>query len=404
MRSLLLHAIAIAVGMSEATSLFALPQSTLAVPEGAIEVTTTPEELGRVLFWDPILSGPMDVACATCHHPDFAYADGRALSLGIGAVGLGPDRRYVGGSEAPILPRNSQTVLNTAFNGVSGTRGSAVASAGQLYDAARHYDMDRAPMFWDNRTSSLVLQALEPLKVREEMRGDAFPEEVAVDSIVARLGAIPEYVQLFAEAFGGAGEISPDDLAQAMAAFQRSLVAVNSPYDRYQAGDREAMTEEQVRGMRAFDAASCNFCHNGPMLSDFRLHAEGVAEHPLVPTPDEGAGYFRFRTPSLRNVALTSPYMHNGTIETLEEVLRFYDRRRSENPHVSDQPRRPTDIANGATSASLDWDLRFLNDFTESDIGDMLAFFDALTDTDFDRGIPERVPSGLPPGGALEGP
>jgi cytochrome c peroxidase len=94
--------------------------------------------------------------------------------------------------------------------------------------------------------------------------------------------------------------------------------------------------------------------------------------------------------------------MHNGTIETLEDVLRFYDRRRSENPHVSDQPRRPTDIVSGAPSASLDWDLRFLNDFTDADIQDMIAFFDALTDTEFDRTIPDRVPSGLPPGGALE--
>jgi cytochrome c peroxidase len=344
----------------------------------------------------------MDVACATCHHPDFAYADGRPLSLGIGAVGLGPDRRYVAGGVESVVARNSQSVLNTAFNGVSGTRGASIANAGVVHAAARDFDAELAPMFWDNRTSSLALQALEPLKVREEMRGDAFPEEVAVDSIVARLIAIPEYTQLFREAFGGNGVVSAETLAEALAAFQRSLVAVNSPYDRYQAGERDAMTAAQIRGMRAFDAASCNFCHNGPMLSDFRLHAEGVAEHPLLPTPDEGGGYFRFRTPSLRNVALTSPYMHNGTIETLEEVLRFYDRRRSENPHVSDQPRRPTEVVSGAPSASLDWDLRFLNDLTEADIRDMLAFFDALTDTEFDRGIPERVPSGLPPGGALQ--
>ncbi|MEX1256566.1 MAG: cytochrome c peroxidase [Gemmatimonadota bacterium] len=381
----------------------AAPAGSLAASVGDAQAIT-PEELGRLLFWDPILSGPMDVACATCHHPDFAYADGRALSLGIGAVGLGPDRRFVAGGDESLAARNSQTVLNTAFNGVSGTRGASVVNAGVLQDAARDYEVVRAPMFWDNRTSGLELQALEPLKVREEMRGDAFPEEVAVDSIVARLRAIPEYVELFAGAFGGDADITAERLAEAMAAFQRSLVAVNSPFDRYQAGERDAMTPEQVRGMWAFDAASCNFCHNGPLLSDFRLHAEGVPEHPLVPTPDEGAGYFRFRTPSLRNVALTSPYMHNGTIETLEDVLRFYDRRSSENPHVSDQPRRPTDIVSGAPSASLDWDLRFLNDFTEADIRDMLAFFDALTDTEFDRTVPDRVPSGLPPGGSLQAP
>jgi cytochrome c peroxidase len=346
----------------------------------------------------------MDVACSTCHHPDFAYADGRALTLGVGAVGLGPDRQGPASGEPPELPRNSQTLLNTVFNGVGGTRGAAVANAGTLDRAARDYDLSQAPMFWDNRVASLELQALEPLKVRGEMRGDAYPEEVAVDSVLARLRAIPEYVELFAEAFGDDGGISPERIAEAIAAFERSLIATRAPFDRYQAGDRTAMTAEQLRGMQAFDAASCNFCHNGPMLSDFRLHAEGVAEHPLLAVPDEGDGGFRFRTPSLRNVALTSPYMHNGTMESLEDVLHFYDRRRSENPHVSDQPRRPTDIAAGAASASLDWDLRFLNDFTDADIRDMVAFFDALTDPDFDRIIPERVPSGLPPGGALEAP
>jgi cytochrome c peroxidase len=259
-------------------------------------------------------------------------------------------------------------------------------------------------MFWDNRVASLELQALEPLKVREEMRGDAYLEEVAVDSVVARLRAIPEYVRLFEEAFGRDAAITDVRVAEAMAAFQRTLIATASPFDRYQAGDRQAMTPAQVRGMQAFGDANCTFCHNGPMLSDFRLHAEGVAEHESVPTPDEGGGYFRFRTPSLRNVTLTAPYMHNGTMETLEEVLLFYDRRVSENPHVSDRPRRPTEVVGGAPSASLDWDFRFLNDFTEAEMRDILAFFDALTDEDFDRRIPESVPSGLPPGGSLERP
>jgi cytochrome c peroxidase len=266
--------------------------------------------------------------------------------------------------------------------------------------------MDRSevaslPMFWDNRLSGLELQALEPLKVREEMRGDAFPEEVALDSIVARLEAIPEYVRLFEEAFGREGSVSHERLGEAIGAFQRTLVTDASPFDRFQAGDRDALTPQERRGMQAFDAAGCTLCHSGPMLSDFALHAEGVAEHPLLAEADPGAGQFRFRTPSLRNVALTSPYMHNGTIETLEQVLRFYDLRRSENPNVAERPRRPTDIVEGGPSASLDWDFRFLNDMNDQDIQDILAFLDTLTDPDFDRTIPQRVPSGLPPGGAI---
>ena len=156
--------------------------------------------------------------------------------------------------------------------------------------------------------------------------------------------------------------------------------------------------------MQAFEAAECTLCHSGPMLSDYTLRAEGVAEHPLLTEADEGDGGFQFRTPSLRNVALTAPYMHNGIFETLEDVLRFYDRRQSENPNVSDRPRRPTDIVPGGSAASLDWDLRFLGDMTEANIQDIIVFFGALTDPDFDRMIPTSVPSGLTPGGAMAGP
>jgi cytochrome c peroxidase len=156
--------------------------------------------------------------------------------------------------------------------------------------------------------------------------------------------------------------------------------------------------------MRAFEAAECTLCHSGPMLSDYTLRAEGVAEHPLLTEADEGDGAFRFRTPSLRNVALTAPYMHNGMFETLEDVLAFYDRRRSENPNVSDQPRRPTAVGAGGPAASLDWDLRFLGDMTAVDIEDIISFLGALTDSDFDRTIPTSVPSGLTPGGAMAGP
>ena len=99
------------------------------------------------------------------------------------------------------------------------------------------------------------------------------------------------------------------------------------------------MNAQQQRGMEEFDDAGCDRCHDGPMFSDFNLHAEGVAEHPLLSEPDSGGGRFRFRTPTLRNVALTAPYMHNGTLATLEDVLDFYDNGRSENPNVSDAGR-----------------------------------------------------------------
>ncbi len=158
-------------------------------------------------------------------------------------------------------------------------------------------------MFWDNRTRSLEAQSLEPIKA-------------------------------FEEAFGPETPISAEQLAGAIAAFQRSLVAMNSPLDRFRAGDSTALTPQQQRGLQEFDDAGCDRCHRGRMFSNFNLHAEGVRENPQLFEPDEGARRFRFRTPSLRNVALTAPYMHNGMLATLEDVLRFFDNGRSENPNV----------------------------------------------------------------------
>ena len=301
------------------------------------------EELGRLLFWDPILSGERDVSCATCHHPDFAYADGRALSLGAGAVGLGPERVDTSNGRIPGVRRNSPTVLNTGFNGLDRRRRRRGSETGRAFDGTvASVDQARAPMFWDNRMRSLEAQALEPLKATEEMRGTAYSEDTAVDTVVARLRAVPEYVSLFNDVFG-TGAIQAGQLAIAIAAFERSLVAMNSPFDRFRAGDAAALTAQQRRGRDAFDEAGCDSCHEGIMFSDFDLRAEGVKEHPLLAEPDEGDGRFRFRTPSLRNVALTAPYMHNGVLETLEDVLRFYDGRRSENPNVTNERGRRGD-------------------------------------------------------------
>lgn len=350
------------------------------------------QELGRLLFWDPILSGEMDVACATCHHPDFAYADGRDVSLGTGAVGLGPFRAGVSGGRIPTMRRNSPTMLNVAFNGLGRGRRRRRSDRTE-----RAVDLQRAPMFWDNRVRSLEAQALEPLKAFEEMRGSAYPEEQAVDSVLARLAAIPEYVTLFETAFGSQTEMGAEELAAALAAFGRSLVAMDSPYDRFRAGDSTALTEQQQRGLAAFDDVGCDRCHRGRMFSDYDLHAEGVPEHPRLAEPDSGAGRFRFRTPSLRNVELTAPYMHNGTLATLQDVLRFYDNGRSENPNVIRGRRSGGDAENRV--ARLSGRFVRVDDMTDQEIEDIIAFLGSLTDRNFDRVIPSRVPSGLPPGG-----
>jgi cytochrome c peroxidase len=293
------------------------------------------------------------------------------------------------------VKRNSPTVLNTVFNGVDRRRRRRGSDGTSVSDLQA-----RAPMFWDNRTRSLEAQALEPIKAFEEMRGSAYTEDVAVDSAVARLQANTEYVALFEEAFGQGTIVNADHLAEAIAAFQRSLVAMDSPLDRFRAGDSTALTAQQQRGLRDFDDAGCDRCHRGRMFSDYNLHAEGVGENPQLSEPDEGAGRFRFRTPSLRNVALTAPYMHNGMLATLEDVLRFYDNGRSENPNVVNGRGRGDD----RSVPRLDRSFRRVDDMSDRQMQDIVAFLGALTDENFDKTIPLRVPSGLPPGGHIQAP
>ncbi|MDA1184017.1 MAG: cytochrome-c peroxidase [Acidobacteria bacterium] len=183
-------------------------QDNLATPHRA---TTSEVELGRLLFWDPLLSGDRDVACATCHHPDFAYGDGRDLSLGAGAVGLGPARVDVSDGRIPTVKRNSPTILNTAFNGSSDRRRRRGGDG-----TAATLDPARAPMFWDSRVRSLETQALEPLKALEEMRGTAYAEADALDIVVTRLRDVPEYVTLFQDAFGTGTTIDAPRLGRAI--------------------------------------------------------------------------------------------------------------------------------------------------------------------------------------------
>lgn len=333
--------------------------------------------LGRLLFWDPVLSGPKDVACATCHHPDFGYAENRDLSIGVTGSGLGHRRRFAAGSSIPFVKRNSQTILNVAFSG-SDERGN--------------YDPAAAPMFWDVRAKGLEAQALEPLKALEEMRGRTFAEDKAVDAVVARLNEIPQYRRLFAEAFGQRRPITAANLGNALAAFQRSIVANNAPFDRYMRGERTALNASQLEGMRRFERIGCVNCHNGPMFSDYKLHVLGVPDNPALPATDPGAeNRYAFRTASLRNLRFTAPYMHSGVFNTLEDVLEFYDdvddrRGRDRNAHV--------------TRDMLDPLLRRLRGVDDDD-GELLAFLDALSDGNFDKTIPKSVPSGLPAGGRI---
>jgi cytochrome c peroxidase len=357
----------------------ALPQAARAPADNP----TTPARvaLGRLLFWDPILSGHSDVACATCHHPRFAYAENRDLSIGVDGIGIGDRRRFTPGSSIPLVKRNSPTVLNVAFNGAD--------------EGGRHSPAD-APMFWDVRVRSLELQALEPIKSLEEMRGRAYPEDKAVDAVVGRLAAIPEYRRLFSTAFGSEQAVTSTNLGKALAAFQRSLLANDSPFDRYRRGDSDAMSASALRGMRRFERIGCVRCHTGPMFSDYKLHVLGVPDNPDLPQSDTGAvtERYAFRTASLRNLRWTAPYMHNGMFRTLEDVLEFYD-------DVASRRGRARDRNVNVSREQLDPLLRRLRGVDEDD-PDLIAFLDSLNDDGFDRTIPAKVPSGLAVGGRIQ--
>lgn len=337
------------------------------LPQNPPMVESKQAELGRLLFWDPVLSGDRDVACATCHLPEHGYTDGQTQAIGVGGNGRGTAR--VAGHTG-VLPRNSQTVLNTAWNGI-----------GEL----GLFDPVTAPMFWDNRAEGLEAQAVEPIESTQEMKGELFSDDSIRVEIESRLNNIPAYRALFQDAFQ-ITDIGIDNVAAALASFQRTLVANNSPFDQWMRGDDSALSERELSGMQEFVIAGCADCHSGPMFSDFEPHVLGVREGARVTEPDSGDGSFAFRTPTLRQLEFTAPYFHAGQFATLNRAIDFYDEpRNSENPNV------PT--------SNLDKELLEVPEMDDG-LGDLLRdFLETLNDGSFDRTIPTEVPSGLPPGG-----
>jgi cytochrome c peroxidase len=229
-------------------------------------------------------------------------------------------------------------------------------------------------MFWDSRTRSLESQAKEPLHAEREMRGALVDAEVSAE-LAQRLAAIPEYATRFAVAFGS-NEINEDRIAMAIATFERTLSTGTSRFDRFMRGDANALTISEKRGLTAFFGAGCANCHGGPMFSDFELHLLGAGTAHQGVT-DRGDGQGRFRTPSLRNVTKTAPYMHDGSQATLDDVYDFYNRiDRDQDPLLADMGR-----------------------VTGSERRDMTAFLASLADDVVDDRVPAEVPSGLPAGG-----
>ena len=282
-------------------------------------------ELGRALFFDPVLSAIGNIACATCHQPQLGWTDGKTVAAGF----------------AP-LARNTPTILNVGFN----TDGV---------------------MFWDNREHGLESQARHPIRSREEMRGDACAERAAMKMAVERVANAADYPRRFQQAFGE--PVSEQNLLKALAAFERSLVTADTAFDRFLRGKPKALTAQQRRGMEAFTTAGCQHCHGGPMLSDFKLHVIGAQGERRA-----------FRTPSLRNLRHTAPFMHNGSLRTLDEVLNFYDQ-------LMDEVSETLEGGDTAAQPPLDPLLRHL-DVRPENFADLKAFLESLSADRYDQRTP----------------
>jgi cytochrome c peroxidase len=317
---------------------------------GSNPLTAEKVELGRRLFFDKNLSADRTVSCATCHDPQLGFADGKRVAIGIGGK---------------LGTRNSPTILNVLFN---------------------------PSQFWDGRADTLEDQAVQPLTNPLEM-GNA-----NVDEVIARLRADAEYAGAFRRAFGG--EPTASRFAQAIAAYERTLVAGDSPFDRFMSGDAGAINDAARRGFALFRGrARCSRCHTFteqmPFFTDFAYHNTGVAAgHPrfeslatrafqAVSAPnakelidalgrEEGGDELgrmlqsylvfdlgSFRTPTLRNIALTAPYFHDGSAGTLGDVVRFYNE-------------------GGRRNLNREWDLNSLN-LTEAEQRDLVEFLESLT-------------------------
>ena len=237
----------------------------------------TPEkiELGKMLFFDPRLSGSNWISCPTCHNPVMGFTDrlprafGHAMSQG---------------------PRNTPTVLNSAFIAVQ---------------------------FWDGRAKTLEEQALGPIQAEVEMKQ-------SLTGAVDNIKKVPEYVALFGKVFGGADPVTASNMAKAIAAFERTLITPNSPYDRYLSGDKDALDASAQRGFDLFQKKGCIACHNGPALTDSGfhiIHVPGSVDLGRYNVTKEDSDKYSFRTPTLRNVELTAPYFNNGSVNTLDTAV-----------------------------------------------------------------------------------
>lgn len=303
----------------------------------------TPQQidLGRYLFFDPILSGDGTVSCATCHQPEKGFADGLATSVGIG------------GKE---VKRGAPSLWNVGFLNL---------------------------LFWDGRDSTLEDQMQGPLFADNEMGNNP-------NQLKETINSIPAYVQMFKAAFPKRNEtkIQLNEIYTALAAFESSLVSLNSRYDQYAHGYHEALNQKEIEGLNIFRSfvARCAECHTPPLFTNQQLAVLGTPEpdgkslDPGAQTPyNDPTLRGAFKVPSLRNVALTAPYMHSGRFNTLRDAAEFYTKGRG---HAVPE----------GENLYLHWHI-WEPDLSDTELDRIVDFLHTLTDESFMPKRPNILPS-----------
>lgn len=301
-------------------------------------------DLGRYLFFDPLLSKDGSLSCASCHQPELGFADGRPRSIGM---------------DGQVVKRAAPSLWNVGF---------------------------LKKLFWDARASNLEEQAVGPLFAADEMANT--PQKLMADLV-----ANPLYPDLFKQAYPG--EVTPlslENVLHALAAFQTSLVSLNSPYDRYALGHHAALSDEEIAGMNVYRSfvARCSECHTPPLFTNQQIAVIGTPEPEGVPLDIGAEATFHaaklkggFKVPTLRNIVKTAPYMHSGRFDSLRDAVEFYTKGRGH-------------AVPAGVEMQIHWHI-WEPKLTDQEIDDIVTFLGALTDESLMPETPDKVPSGLSP-------
>ena len=286
-------------GLAETRTVYRRP-SAIPFPESN-PFSKAKSALGEMLFFDPLLSGSRSRSCATCHNPSLSWADGLPRAIGENQVSLG---------------LRSPTLIDMAFTEQLG---------------------------WDGKFEDLESVAFGPIASPANMN-------LTESKLIARISAIPGYVAAFELAFGERA-VTRRNIELALATFERTIVARESPFDRWIVGNESAIDVAAKRGFQIFNGkAHCSECHSGPSFTDGSFHDIGVAKNDdlgrgrLFPTSEKLR--YAFKTPTLRDVARRAPYMHDGSVTTLEDVIALYDKGGIDRPSRS-QLIRPLSLTAG---------------------------------------------------------